>query len=61
MNVFFQPTHFVNKMFEIPAEPLQYNFNDCCIDIPVPTAHIGLKSLNVRLVSAVKRHGMVNN
>lgn len=46
-------------MIEISAEPLQYKFNDSCIDIPVPSAHIGLKPLNVRLISAVRRQGMV--
>lgn len=59
MNVFFQPTHFVNKMMELPMEPLTYEYGGHCTEIPVPSAHIGLKSLNVRLISAVRRHGMV--
>ncbi|XP_065213138.1 hormone-sensitive lipase isoform X2 [Planococcus citri] len=58
MNILFQPTHFVNKMIELPNEPIKYECGDRNVEIPVPTAHIGLKPLNVRLISAVRRQGM---
>lgn len=58
MNVFFQPTHYVNKIIEIPLESIVCDSSN--VEIPVPTAHVGIKALPVRLISAVKRQGMVS-
>lgn len=54
-----QPSHAINEKIELPPEPIQYLNGDHTLDIPVPVAYLGPKILNVRLISSVKREGMV--
>lgn len=54
------PALAVNKVISIPPEPLEHiRLDGSVIKIPVPTVHIGPQPLLVRLMSAVKREGMV--
>lgn len=61
MNILFFPASAVNELIELRPEPIQYKCDNSVVDIPIPSAYIGLKSLNVRLISSVKREGMVCN
>lgn len=53
----------VNKIFEIQPEPMKiYSAKfDEMIDVPLPSSHIGLGSVNCRLLSKSKRNGMVRS
>lgn len=54
------PALVVNKVISIPPEPLEHTRPDgTVVKIPVPTVHIGPQPLLVRLLSAVRREGMV--
>ena len=54
------PALVVNKVISIPPEPIEHLRPDgTVIKIPVPTIHIGPQPLLVRLMSAVRREGMV--
>ncbi|XP_044730297.1 hormone-sensitive lipase [Chrysoperla carnea] len=53
----------VNKIISIPPEPLEY-LNKTTkerIQIPIPQAHIGIKPIQVRLISACNREGMIGS
>lgn len=52
----------VNRVISIPPEPLQLKCDrdeTISIDIPVPTAHLGIGSVSARLISANRFEGMV--
>lgn len=52
----------VNRVITIPPEPLQLkSVRDATIliDIPVPTAHLGIGSVSARLISANRFEGMI--
>lgn len=50
----------VNRLIAIPPEPIELTKIDGSpITIQVPDVHIGPQTLNVRLLSKVKRQGMV--
>lgn len=52
----------VNKLFSITFEPIQCtNLDGSLVDIPVPSSYINCKSIQVRLISAKRRNGMVNH
>lgn len=52
----------VNKLITLPPEPLTVTTRDGVEKIILPpTVHIGLQSLNVRLISVNKRVGMVRH
>ncbi|XP_066257180.1 hormone-sensitive lipase isoform X3 [Euwallacea similis] len=53
------PTVAVCKVIVIAPEPLSLNVNGKEIEVPVPTSHIGLKSVQVRLISYHVRKGML--
>lgn len=54
------PALVVNKVISIPPEPLEHTRTDgSVVKIPVPTVHIGPQPLLVRLMSAIRREGMV--
>lgn len=52
----------VNELFEIPPDPLQIFSEEKqkLIDIPVPSAHVNVKPICYRLLSASRRRGMVS-
>lgn len=57
---FVSPSVSVNRIISIPPEPIELKGVDgSVITISPPTAHIGLQKLNVRLISKVRRKGMV--
>lgn len=51
----------VNKIFQITTEPMQLysESSKSMVDIPIPTSHMGVSSIQCRLMSAEKRKGMV--
>jgi hypothetical protein len=51
----------VNRVFNIPPEPLQIysEKHKKMIDIPVPHSHIGKEPVSCRLLSTRRRKGMV--
>lgn len=51
----------INRVFQIPPEPLQAfsRTKNILIDIPVPSSHIGPGPVKVRLISNIERVGMV--
>lgn len=54
------PALVVNKVISIPPEPLEHTRPDgSTIQIPIPTVYLGPQPLMVRLLSAVRREGMV--
>lgn len=51
----------VNVEIQIPPEPLQvYNSSGVKVDIPIPSSHIPVNSMQVRLLSSSRRKGMVS-
>lgn len=52
----------VNKVFKISTEPLQVYSQSLksLVDVAIPSSHIGVSSIQCRLMSAEKRKGMVN-
>lgn len=52
----------VNTEIKVPPEPLQIKSN-CgkLVDIPIPSSHIPVNSIQVRLLSSDRRDGMVSN
>jgi len=54
------PALSVNRVIAIPPELLQHEKPDGTrVDIPIPSAHTGVSPLMVRLMSSVRREGMV--
>lgn len=52
----------INKLITIPPEPLEMECihgNNEIIQIPIPTSHLGPGSVTARLMSSVRREGMV--
>lgn len=57
---FVCPSIAVNREIEIPPEQLQIpNSKGEMVDIPVPSSHIDIASIKVRLLSSKRREGMV--
>ncbi|XP_067012042.2 hormone-sensitive lipase isoform X2 [Anabrus simplex] len=53
------PAIAVNKVIMIPPEPIEViNPDGTKVQIPLPTSHIGIAPIQVRLLSAVRREGM---
>lgn len=52
----------VNKVFKITTEPLQIYSQSSkqMVDVTIPTSHMGVSTIQCRLLSAEKRKGMVN-
>ncbi|KAK2576142.1 hypothetical protein KPH14_007471 [Odynerus spinipes] len=56
------PSLSINQIISIPPEELTLNTLDGGkISIPIPNSHIGRKPIHVRLLSAVRRVGMVGS
>lgn len=56
----FSSSCMISHVISLPPEPLQYKRKDgTVIDIPIPSAHIGTKTLQVRLMSSLPRQNMV--
>nr|CAD7586988.1 unnamed protein product [Timema genevievae] len=56
------PSLAVNQVISIPPEPLEHIAHDGSkVSIPLPMAHIGRAPIEVRLLSIVRREGMVTN
>ncbi|KAJ8913019.1 hypothetical protein NQ315_002034, partial [Exocentrus adspersus] len=53
------PSVAVSKVIHIPPEPLNIIVGEEEIEIPVPSAHIGHKPIQVRLISHKIRSGMI--
>ncbi|XP_046382868.1 hormone-sensitive lipase isoform X2 [Ischnura elegans] len=55
------PTVAVNHVIEIPPEPLELDKVDGSgrVQIPIPSSHIGSAPVCCRLISAVRRQGMI--
>lgn len=53
----------VNKLFKIPAEPLETysSKHQKFIDIPLPQSHFETKPVSCRLLSLHRREGMVSH
>lgn len=49
----------VSKIIELPPEPLTIKVGDKEIEVPIPSSHIGRKSIHVRLISYEVREGMI--
>ena len=50
----------INHQIKIPSEPLSIlNLNGEEIEIPIPSSHIPVNSIQVRLLSRSRRQGMV--
>lgn len=51
----------VNIEIQIPPEPLKIeNSLGVDIEIPIPSSHVPVSSIQVRLLSSTKREGMVS-
>lgn len=59
LKVFLSSAHAVNQIIRIPPESIQYCNGDHIVDIPIPNAYVGSKTLQIRLISSTKREGMV--
>lgn len=58
---FVCPAIAVNREIKIPPEPLQIpNSKGEMVDIPIPSSHIDVASIQVRLLSSKRREGMVS-
>lgn len=50
----------VSHVISIPTEPLTYVRKDgTSVAVPIPSAHVGTRPVNVRLISHVAREGMI--
>lgn len=58
LKVFLSSAHAVNQIIRIPPESIQYCNGDHIVDIPIPNAYVGSKTLQIRLISSTKREGM---
>lgn len=58
---FVCPAIAVNREISIPPEPLQIpNSKGEMVNIPIPSSHIDVASIQVRLLSSKRREGMVS-
>lgn len=56
----FSSSCMISHVISLPPAPMQYTRQDgTVIDIPIPSAHIGTKALQVRLMSSLARENMV--
>lgn len=57
---FVSPSVIMNRIIILPPEPMTVDkLNGTVMDVPIPSAHTGPSPLSVRLMSSVKRKGMV--
>ena len=51
-----------NHVIHIPPEPLKtLRQNGCCIDVPIPSSHVGQKPVRARLLSPFRTVDMIGN